>query len=584
MTLVVCTSAFAQSEKYFVDVELSNTSPLITEQVTITYKLKYKGNNISLMNPKFDIQAPDLGQNFEILRQGRTGGMDLDFSGSITVFQYAYILKPLKTGSFTIGAADVRFDNNTYRSKSLNINVLAADAPPDIAQTDNIFIDASISKLNPYKGEEFILTYKLYSKYELLGIEEQVAPTIDGFSSNMLNQDQQVRIKAEKINGQDFYTLDLYRTELYPLRSGEFRIEPFQMTVVASVPTGRKIRDFWGNRMEVRRESVKLKSPAVRVNVRELPTEGMPENFNGAVGNFDLKTDLSSTETVTGEPLTLRISVSGQGNLKLIGDPKLDLPPGFESYDPKVTAGAQSKTYEYLLIPGKPGEFTLNPFSFSYFDPKAERYVSLGNDPVVIRVGQGTGTAALGANTAGLTKEEVEKLGQDIRYLVTDTPAFISSVQPFFGSALFYVGLAGPLFMAVPLFLLARKNRERRADLRGQRNRRARKAAEKRLRHAKELAVKGDRKTFYDELVRAVWGYLSDKFGIAQSELNREEIRRILAENQLEAAMIDELVALLDRAEMALYAPGGSGSLNSDCEAAVNLLAGMDSSLTKRMS
>ena len=227
------------------------------------------------------------------------------------------------------------------------------------------------------------------------GYEEQIAPTIEGFTSNILNRGQQAGGKVEKINCQDYYTLDLYRSELYPLRSGEFKIDPFQMTVVASVPTGRRIKDFWGNRLEVRRENVKVKSPSVRVNVRDLPTAGRPANLNGAVGNFDLNSSLSATETVTGEPLTLLIQISGQGNLKLIGDPKLDLPPGFESYDPKINVGNGSKTYEYLLIPGKPGEFTLNPMSFSYFDPKTERYVSLGNESFDIKVGKGNGTPAM---------------------------------------------------------------------------------------------------------------------------------------------------------------------------------------------
>ena len=575
--------AAAQTDKYFVDVAISNASPLLTEEVTLSYKLRYKGNSISLVNPRFDIQSPEFSPGFAVQRQGRSGGMDLDFSGNITVFEYAYILKPQKAGTFTIGAAQIKFEGASYASKSLTVKVLPADAPPDMAQADNIFIDANLTKSSPFKGEEFVLTYKLYSRYELLGIEEQTAPTIDGFSSNLLSRDQQPRIRVEKINGQDYYTLDLYRTELYPLRSGEFSIDPFQMTVVASVPTGRRIRDFWGNRMEVRRESLKLKSPSVRVNVRDLPSTGIPDDFNGAVGQFDLKTSLSATETTTGEPLTLRITLSGQGNLKLIGDPKLELPPGFEVYDPKISNGAGSKTYEYLLIPGKPGEFVLKPFSFSYFDPKTARYVSKSGESYTIKVAQGDGTTSSAGALAGLSKEEVEKLGQDIRYLETATPAFLKPRKPFLGSAYFFAGLAAPLLFGIPLFVMARKHRANRADIRGQRNRRARKAAEKRLQQARQLVTKGDRRAFYDELVRAIWGYLGDKFGMAQSELNRDQIRLRLAEHGLDAGTIDRLIALLDRAEMALFAPGAVGSLHSDCEDAISLLAGMDAGITKEM-
>ncbi len=582
--LLLCGSLLrAQSDQYFVEVELSNPSPLISEQITVSYKLRYRGNNISLMNPSFDVQAPDFGDAFQVLRQGRSGGMDLDFSGSITVFQYAYILKPLKTGTFTVGPATIQFNQERYTSKSLSIKVLPADAPPDLAQADNIFIDASLSKANPYKGEELILSYKLYSRYELLGIEEQTPPTIDGFSANLLNRDQQVRVKVEKINGQDFYTLDLYRAELYPLRSGDFRLDPFQMSVVANVPTGRRVRDFWGNRLEVRRESVRLNSPAVRINVRDLPEAGKPANFNGAVGSYQLKTDLSSRETSTGEPLTYRIQISGQGNLKLIGDPKLNLPPGFEAYDPKTHIGSTGKSYEYLIIPGKPGEFTLDPYSFSYFDPKAERYVNLSTEPYVIQVAPGEGGMIQSGSTAGLTKEEVEKLGEDIRYLQTTTPAFSRRSRPQMGGLIFFIGIGAPLVLAIPVFLLARKQREKQADLMGQRNRRARRAAEKRLRQARVLADKGEHKAFYNELIRAVWGYLGDKFGIAQSDMSRDAIRHTLNERGVKEGSTNELIALLDRAEMALYAPVSSNAVAGECELAVRLLSDLEASITNKM-
>ncbi len=566
----------AQQEAYFVDVELSNASPLMTETVTLTYKLRYKGSSISLVNPRFDIQPPDFGPGFDVLRQGRSGGMDFDFSGSITVFSYAYILKPLRTGTYQLGPAEVVFNEERYRSKGVTIKVLEASAPPEISQADNIFIDASLSRASPYKGEEFILTYKLYSRYELLGIEEQTPPTVEGFSANLLSKDQQVRVKLEKINGQDFYTLDLYRAELYPLRSGEFRMDPFQMKVVANVPTGRRVRDFWGNRMEVRRESLNIKSPALKVNVRDLPASGMPENFQGAVGQFQLQTSLSALETSTGEPLTYRIQISGQGNLKLLGEPQLQLPPGFEAYDPQISSGANSRSYEYLLIPGKPGEFNLAPYGFSYFDPKQERYVELQGESYAIAVRPGEGGSGQ-QSSAGLTKEEIEKLGEDIRYLVTEAPAFEPPRAPLAGSVLFYTGWSAPLLLALPLLAMARRRREHLADHRTRRQRKARKAAEKRLRNARQHLASGQSKGFYSELLLALKSYLSDKYGLEPGSISKDTIRHCLEERAVEPAAISELLGLIERAEMALYAPMAASSLQQDWEAAAGLLVRLDS-------
>ena len=180
--LLFCVSSLvAQKEKYYVEEELSNSTPLQTEQVTVSYKLKYKGNSLSLVNPRFNLSNPDFGEHFKVLRKGQNRSMNFDMSGSITVFEYQFVLQPLKTGSFTVDPVTIVYNDDKFVSKPVKIKVLAADAPAQVSQADKIFIDAKVSKAKPWKGEEFYLTYKLYSKYELYNISELIPPTVDGF-------------------------------------------------------------------------------------------------------------------------------------------------------------------------------------------------------------------------------------------------------------------------------------------------------------------------------------------------------------------------------------------------------------------
>ena len=567
----------AASGEYSATLEVSNPSPLLTEQVTVSLKLVFQGSRLNLVNPRFDIDVPDFGDHFQVLRQGRNNNMDLRLGGAMTVFDYVFVLKPLKEGSFTVDGATVRFNGESYAAEPVSIKVLPASTPPEQAAKENIFIDVSLSRNKPWKGEEFIATYKLYSRYELLQQLEDNPPTFDGFSVNNLTKAGDKRIRVERFAGQDYYTLELYRGQLYPLRDGEFKLPPYRVKMVASVPTGRKVRDFWGVRDEIRRTTLNLASPVARINVRDLPA-GAPSDFNGAVGRFDLKSDLSGTETPAGEPLTLSLRISGDGNLKLIGEPKLELPPGFEAYEPRIKATGSSKTFEYLLIPGKPGTFTLDPFSFSYFDTREERYIRRESPVYDINVSPGSGVVGVtGAGTAGLGKEEVEKLGQDIRYLATELPPMGDGSLIAFRRPPYWVALALPFMLLPGLRWVAVRRRRSLADTGGRRNRAARKMATRRLRSAKTSAAAGDRKAFYDDLVRALWGYLSDRFGLEASGQSRDGIRTTLAERGLDAGLTAELIALLDRGEMALYAPAGGGSLDDDYQSAVALLEKLES-------
>ena len=316
-------------------------------------------------------------------------------------------------------------------------------------------------------------------------------------------------------------------------------------------------------------QNVPLKSPKLRILVRDLPTAGKPADFNGAVGQFDLQTELDQNHTETGNPLTLKINISGDGNLKLLANPELELPPGFEAYDPKIKERGDNKSFEYLLIPNKPGDFVLQPYSFSYFDTEKEQYVQLESPVYNISVSQGEVYAGTSGN-AGITKEEVSRLADDIRYLQPGVPRFWYSTKIHFLDLECFISDWQHLFcLPFPYFWLEEKDEQLPATLLLLEIERPEKLAEKRFKTAKQLAAQREKKGFYDELVRALWGYLTDKFGIDPGNLSRAHIREVMEQKGVSSSYVDELEALLDRGEMALFAPISDGSLDTDYETAV---------------
>jgi hypothetical protein len=557
---------------------VDNPTPLITEQVTVSILLEYRGRSLNLVNPSYDLEVPDFGEHFKVVKQGRRNAMDLSFGGPMKVFEYVFILQPLKEGPFTVDGAAVIFKDRRYATDPIDIKVLPASTPPEQATKENIFIDASLSRTKPWKGESMVITYKLYSRYELLNLSEESPPTFDGFSATNMSRNQERRIRVERFGNREYYTLELFRAELYPLRGGTQVIPQYKAKVLAAVPTGRKLRSYWGTQDEVKRQYIDLASPELRIPVRELPSNA-PADFNGAVGRFDLDAELSGTETAAGEPLTLRLRISGDGNLKLIGDPKLNLPPAFEAYEPQIKSSGSAKTYEYLIIPGKPGNFTLEPFSFSYFDTRQGQYVRRSTPSWEIAVSPGEGLPISGGGVTLQGKESVEQLAQDIRYLQAELPPKGSGEEVLFTCAPYWVAWALPFALAPGLWWFGRRRRAALADVQGRRTRGARRMAEKRLKKARKLAASGERKAFYDELVHALWAYLGDRFGLESGQLNREGIRETLGQRGVPQEAVERCIALLDRSEMALYAPVDSGGPSADLETATGLLADIESAL-----
>ncbi|MCW5907836.1 MAG: protein BatD [Chitinophagales bacterium] len=531
---------------------------------------------------------------------------------------YTYILKPKKEGTFKIGKASVQVSGVTMESNELTVEITQAvaqqqqqqrqrnpfdpfaDDPffnpqaqpePEVSQADlekqvkdDVFIKLVVNKSSVYKGEMLTATYKLYFRQNLSGFNVTKAPAFDGFWSQEVELDPQRRPTVENINGKQYNAVDILQYNLYPQRAGNLSVASTEISTVAQVSVRGRSRNFFDDFFNVGRVQqipLTLKTNEATVQVKELPENGKPADFNGAVGKFNFEAKLSNNETKTDEPITYTFKVSGTGNLKFIESPIVTMPLGFEVYDPKVkenisnsTAGLSgSKQYDYLIIPRQPGEYKIKSKSFSYFDPSAAKYFTINSPEFTVKV---TGEPSKNVNASATTataKEEVAVLGNDIRYIKTTLPEFRKS-NSVFASASVAALYSAPFLMFIGLVALKKRNENLAADVVGTKRRRALKLAKKRLSVADKLLAQNDKKGFYNEVSRAVWGYLSDKLNIDMASLSKENVEEKLLARSVHSETIGKLKSLLNTCELALYSPvGEGGEMKHNYETAMNLMA-----------
>jgi hypothetical protein len=560
------------------DVQFSASAPPVVavgEQFRLTYTVNATASNLRL---------PDLG-SFQLV-----SGPSTSTSSSVQIINgemtqtrtmtFTYVLRATAAGNFTIGTASITSDQVQYNSNTVQIEVVAdsegrsqvpgppAPAPGQVPRDitgEDIFVRILVDRNEVYQGEGILATIKLYSKLDLTGIENVRLPAFSGFFQQDIETPPLRSLDREVINGEIYGTGVLKQTLLFPQRSGEIRIEPFAMDAVVRQRAGRRgslFDDFFGG-FETRR--VPVESPPLTLNVKPFPGQ-RPAGFGGGVGSFSISTDLQPDEAVTNEAITLRMTISGRGNLRLLQKPEIDFPPGFEVYDPGISqniansAGGQqgSITWEYLVIPRAPGNFRIPPVQFSYFDPSAGEFrTASGNElNLIVERGEETGGPAI----AGNAREDIRILGRDIRHIKISGVILKEIDHDPFGTFTFYLWFIGPLMIFTVFILLQTKNIRDRADIARMKNRRASKMARRRLKSAGRYLQENNSPQFFDEILKALWGYLSDKLLIPVSELNRQKTRTALAEKNISEKEIDRLIGIIDESEYARYAPAASGA------------------------
>ena len=502
---------------------------------------------------------------------------------------YTYTLMANKEGTFTIPPATIKVDGNQHTSNGVRITVLPADQPTTKASVDNsdqpfntnsanvaqnrntssenIFMRTLVSKTKVYEQEVISLTYKLY----FAGVDvaqftnNTRLPEFKGFLKQELEIGE-IQTELEHYNGRNYQTAVIYRTLLFPQRSGDIVIDPAQFEAVLRVQNRAQVRsifdDFFNSYTTVAKP---LTAPSVTIHVSELPA-GKPSGFSGGVGQFAINSRISNTDLQANEAVTLTLTIQGTGNMKLLKTPAVDWPEGFEVYDPKVTNNFKNslsgvsgtKTIEYLAIPRAGGTYTIPAVQFAYYDTQADTYKTLSTPEYTLNIARSANEESSAAVVNNFVqKENIQQFGSDIRYIYTnDQPRFIQQASSItFGSLAFWAWYGAPSLLAAILFFLFRKQIKENADITRVRYKKANKVAQRRLKAAEKLLKENQKEAFYEEIERAAWTYLSDRLSIPTAQLNKENIAQILSNKGVSQTVIGELHRVLTTAEFARYAP-----------------------------
>ena len=541
------------------------------EQFRLTYSLNKEGKDIRLPSEMdgFDILfGPSVSSSYstQIINAKST---------SQSSFSYTYIIIAPEEGNFTIAPASITVNGSNYKSNSLQINVLPPDKEAEKAQSGqspstsasssteikktDAFIRTVVSKSRIYEQEGFMVTFKLYTTLNVVDFGRIEFPEFEGFLVEELEMPSNQQLQLEHYDGRNYYTATLRKTLLFPQRSGKMTIPSGRLEMVFSVPSGKKISSFFG----MQEVNTDVKKPMitnpVTIDVKALPS-GKPSSFKGAVGSFTFTPSISAQKITANEPITVTLKIAGTGNQKLIQNPAIEFPSNFELYDPTInnelTAGANglngTRTIEYLAIPRYEGNYSIPPVEFSYFDINSASYKTLKSPTYSLSVMKGDPSKVAASSYVNQQQVRVE---QDIRYIKTGKTIFLKTDYFFVGSWGYWLWFIIPLVMLLVFFILYRKQMKLNTNIALMRNKRANKTAKRRLKQAEVYLKKHDKGNFYNEVLRALWGYLSDKLSIPGANLTKNNIGAELSDYGVDKSLIKQFMTILDTCEFARYAP-----------------------------
>jgi len=496
-----------------------------------------------------------------------------------TTYSHLYYLQALEEGTFVIPPASFTFRNKTYYSDSLRIevvgtvanrqNVQAAGEEDTRIETANkdLFLDLSVNRREVYIGEHITATIKIYTRVDLSGINEIKYPPFTGFLKTDIETPALTSLKQENIKGTIYGTGVIQQFLLFPQVTGEITIDPVQISVLVRQKSGQTdpfFGDFFSTYQTIPRAVI---SPVVKINVKPLPGT-KPDDFSGVVGNLDLKATIDKDTVTVNDAVNFKITVSGNGNLKLASAPTMKLSPDIEVYDPQVKDNIKNsingtsglRTFEYLLIPRHHGDFSIPPVSYSFFNTSTGKYETLTTREFNFHARRSTDESTGITVYGGMSKEDVKYLGQDIRFIKSELGKIARSADIIISKRSFYSIYAIAFLLFIGVLFARREHIRRNADITAVRNRKAGKVAGKRLREASACMKRGEMDRFHEEILKAIWGYLSDKLNIPVSDLTRNNAVAALKEKGIQEDILDNLAKILDSCEYARYSPSASGT------------------------
>ncbi|WP_179333782.1 BatD family protein [Winogradskyella costae] len=577
--LVLATSIASAQVKF--EAKVSKKKLGINERLRIDFEMNEDGDNfVPPSFADFDVVG---GPNTSVSNYSRNGKRSYSKT-------YSYFLAPKSRGNFTIKQATIEIEGETYKTFPITVNVTAAVSAPngeatasDVASA-NIHLVAEVSKANPYLNEAITVVYKLYVSKDtgVSSWREKDTPRFNDFWSQNIDV-KGFPVHTGEYDGEEYRYVILRKTVLYPQKTGALKLEPLVMEVTVEVPSNR--RDVFGRAL-ITRVPKMVTAGSRTINVKELPEEGKPSDFKGAVGDFDFKVTTSKTQLNATESLQAKIEVSGSGNLKLFELPKLTVPSSLEVYEPEHQenvrtnlSGMQGRISDtYTIVPQYRGKYPVPTISFSYFDLKTESYKRISSDDVVIDVLEGPMAAnAAVDNTVDATKQTVNASTNTFAFIKTNSNWIPVKSEPFFKSIGFWSLLLVP-FLAIPLAIVVRRKKdERDADVQGNRIRKADRLAKKYLSEAKKAL--GQKESFYLALEKALHNYLKAKLNIETSDFNKDKIESLLSERQVSKEVVSDFISILENCELARYTPITQVTMQNDYDKAGHTISLIDKQL-----
>lgn len=524
-------------------------------------------------------------------------------SNSSTAF--TYILLAGNPGTYTIPAASVEVNGEKVFSNAISIKVLPQDqtsgnsgnngggsasssrsqAAGSRISANDLFITATASKTTVHEQEAILLTYKVYTVVNLRQLYGKM-PDLKGFHTQEVELPQQKTFTLEHYKGRNYNTTVWSQYVLFPQQTGKLEIPSitFDGVVAQQTISDDPFDAFFngGGYVEVKK---KITTPKVVINVQPLPAK--PAGFSGAVGEFKLASSINATDVKTNDAVTIKLTLSGTGNMKLIGTPEVKFPQDFEIYDPKVTDDYKltnsgltgTKTFEYLAIPRHAGNFTIPAIEFTYFDLKSNSYKTLKTEAYNLKVAKGQGNADQVISDF-TNKESVKMLGKDIRFIKLGDSSLRPKGDFFFGTVGYYLCYLIPLLLFVVFAVIYRQKALENANVAKVKTKKANKVATRRMKLAGKLLAENKKNEFYDEVLKALWGYISDKLSIPVSQLSKDNIEAELTNYGVQEVLIAEFIGVLNECEYARYAPGNENeAMDKVYSASVEVISKMENSI-----
>ena len=577
---------------------------VIGQQFKLVYTLNKDGK---------DLRVPELS-DFDVLF-GPSTSHSSSFqivngkASSNTQITYTYVLAGKEPGKYTIAPATIIISGDKYTSNSVEIEVLPQDRTASSSTTsssnqtvnnsfvtevsnEQIFVKQHFSKIKVYEQEAIEVVYKLYTRVDVVQVGGVKFPEFKDFYVHDVELDHNRSWQVEHIDGYNYNTIVLKQCIIFPQHSGQFNIDGGNVEVVLRVRTSSSrnqsiFDDFFQSYQDVKRN---LKFSGNTITVKELPAN-VPAGFNGAVGSFTLNSSISSEDIKVNDALTLKLKISGTGNIKLLKTPEVKFPLDFDVYDPKLDVKVKpasngqtgSKSIEYVAIPRYGGNFEIPSVKFVYFDVNKGSYQTLSTPVYKIKVdGNAESSSDVAVVSPTVNKEDVKQLSTDIRFIHTDIEKDLDKKSAHFAfSTSMYVYLLTPLFIFIIVLLLLQKQAKENANVALRNTKRANKVAKKRLKEAQKCLKAGEKSKFYEETMRALWGYIADKLTIPVSELTKDNVQEKLLSHNCDEDMIKEFLSCLSDCEFARFSPVVDDSLSMDniYNRAADLIGKLDNTL-----